>query len=399
MATKKGLAGKSHDELIGLAAKGESVDLEGMMDTLGLEDEDSGDIVDEGDLPEGEKEELPPARTELPATRTPEPREAEAADTADSADSADDDDEPSWISDLPESAQKEARRLHRANVGQRHSIARERERREEAERDRSQATAIAMGLRRQMVDDGRGDPGADPASSAPRKPARPTHIDTEVDDDGNIRIPIEKLRSVIDERAQEIAQQHSQVTAQTGAAGAYANQLLSEAGVSEASSQRWLQAIQWSAQQLAEVVRRTGRMPRTPGEERTILEEAGVGKELSKRFGGIRLHDVYDVYEAARDPYNYGHRLVDITSRYEREWGGDGGAASSAAKRQPARIPEHPAPMSRKGSSAQSNAAVKTVDRVGKMSLDQMVEFSKDKKAVRDFFTKWDPEIREEEGS
>jgi len=296
----------------------------------------------------------------------------------------DPDAEPDWFEGLPDTARVEARKLHRAAEGQRHAIARERQRRQEADAERKDAISVAMELRRQMI-------GGQPRQQGQEQEEKPgDFIDLEIDDLGNARIPVSRLDAEIDRRVSERVRQGQQVNSRNMETGQYANQLLSEAGVTQATQQRMHEAIEFAGSSLKRLVDETGRVPRTLAEERQILTDAGIAAEVSKRYGGIRLTDVYDVYESVRDPHNYGHRLIDITQRYQEAWGT--GKKASSTGPSPSRIGEHPGSLARKGAPSPSRGAENddVLDEMAGMTMDDTIARISDPKRIKELFERWD---------
>jgi len=303
--------------------------------------------------------------------------------------------EPAWFNELPEASRAEARRLHQTVEGQRRALKRRAESQASAELERKQAIEIAIALRRQMVT-GNTEEGYEREGAPPPRAPTEDYLGVEVDDEGNARIPISKLQEVIARQASQQRAAEAQQADQVGATGRMANQILSNAGVTEATQQRFIGAIEFTRQQLHAAINETGKRPTTPAEERAMLAEMGADKELSRRFGGVRMVDVYDVWAGAMDPVNQGHRMVDVTSRYQDDWGGsEEGARPAARSRAPARIGEHPGPMARKGAAAPSARAK------GETAADELLDVSMDDiltggsytpAKVRELFKKWESE-------
>lgn len=380
MAKKGSMAEMSAESMLGVALGGD-VDVDAMIQGV-----DASSLV-----PEGAGEEPAPEPEPQAAAPEPEPEtEPEAEQESEPEPDAAQGEEPAWFKDLPETARAEARRLHQTVEGQRRALKRRADAQAEAERERREAISIAVQLKRQM---GGGVAPQDQQQPTPQRQAQ-DFLEAEVDDEGNIRIPVEKLRGVIEGYAKEQGSRVSQVQGEAAQKGQYANKILAEAGVSQATQERLMQAIQYSAQRLKQVVEETGRVPRNVLEERQLLENAGVGAEVAEKFGGVRIVDVYDVYESAREPFAYGHRLVDITKRYEAQWNGNGKPAPKQNSA-PRKIGEHPAPMSRKGfgggQGVQPNGSA--VDDIERMSMDELLQVTNDPKRVGELLSKWDKEV------
>jgi hypothetical protein len=300
--------------------------------------------------------------------------------------------EPAWFKDLPEAALAEARKLHQTTEGQRRALKRRADAQAAAESERRDAIAIAVQLRRDMM--GKTVPAGEPGELAREQP-KGEYLDLDIDNEGNARIPVAKLQEVIDRRAQEIGGRHAQAQTQAQATGQYANKILADAGVSDATSQRFLEAIQYTQARLREAMREGGRVPRNPYEERQMLAELGVDSEIANRFGGLRVVDVYDVYEGARNPYEHGHRLVDITKRYQDHWGEPSPGGPARRSPPPSPIKEHPASMARKGvgSAVGVQPGDSAAHDIMNMSVDEALAMTKDPKRIEALFEKWEKEV------
>ncbi len=323
------------------------------------------------------------------------------------------DTEPEWLKGQPEDVQKYVRDLRSARDGQRHAYARRKDqvetlqrRLDQAEIERRQAIHIALEQRK-----GQPAAGAAPAGEQPGKPAAPAkaRIPVQVDPDtGEATVDPESITPMIEARARAIvAEQYGQQTA-AAARESSVERIVSEAGITTETQAALVSAYQDAQQLLGEAQRVSGVQVKSIAEAKSLLHRYQAEGILQRKYPGITLNDVFDVYQGSADPDGYGHNLVRIAKSYQDRWfgekpapnGANGHGANGNGRPAPSRAPrpigDHPASMASRASgvNARTGQARSTLDEIADInSVDKALSMSG--KEVDDLMRRWESEMGE----
>lgn len=296
--------------------------------------------------------------------------------------------EPDWIKQLPPELQANARKLHETAEGQRFALKRRGDQVRAAEIERRQAIEIAVQLRKQMQS------GTQAEAEKTVEAEVEEYLEGEIDAQGNARIPVKKLRELIAAEAKRLNEGEQQQQRQQTEGQRYALELLSEAGVEDATTQRLSEATMFLRKELVRVAREIGRPPTSPLEERQMLREAGVDRTLAAKYGGLKILDVYQVLDGVNNPHQHGDRLVEIAQGYQQSW------AKPAKPKLPEkpRIGEHPVSMARKGAAlpAKRVPGERASEDLANMSMDDAIKAVRDPNYLAKKFGAWEEELRSE---
>jgi hypothetical protein len=381
-------------------------DLDAAYQALSADDGTTGEAEPEPERapePEVEAAATPEAEaTEPEAEAQPEPPKLTLKLDADESAEPEPDAEPEWLTKQPEDVQKYVRELRSARDGQRHAYARRaeqvrtlQERLAKAELERTQAIHIALEGRKAQT----------PAASAPAAAALKAKIPLVIDDDtGEASLDPKVLEQLVDERARQI------VAAQTGRQGAeisrvsVVDRMVSEAGITQDTQAALFSAWQDAQQLLQQASALEGGRPIAHlGEAKALLRKHQAEPLLQRKYPGLTLNDLFDVFEGSSDPENHGHRLIEVAQKAQARWFGANGSNGAAAPAKPAGPPktprpisDHPASMASRapGSNARTGRDRATLDEIVAVnSVDSVLHMTD--KDMDELVRRWESEIGE----
>lgn len=323
--------------------------------------------------------------------RAPEPEREPPAPVAAEAEEDDDDDEApesrrrerdpledlpdelrEGFDELPEQAREVILRQQDEIQRARSNIRRRKQQLSDARREYEERTASILGRLQQAPAEAPGK--YEQPEPAPQSPGPRLRQDPET---GEYYVPPEELNAAIQQAQQPMqeAQRQQQAKAQRIAE-------LTQS-IPEDTAARLRTAYLDAIERAQEEVKLSGQPPRNRSEQRRMIEESGIARDVEKEYG-IPFDDLWDLDLGVSDPFNFDHLLARVAQKY---------SAPPPARETPSPAPrepkEAPRPMSKRGRRA-GNAS-KAVDEFVQLSareLDSMSaeEFAEWKRRLSDEF-------------